>query len=108
MDKYDAISNWKENDIAMYAIVSDGMSEDQLNTLNRWMGFNGIHYFEPGAVQTKGYIKRFTGKSYYLDEELINISIEFILWRKLKEDYGKDFASFVKDKMSVGGQEKGE
>lgn len=106
MNNFDKISDWKKNDIAMYAIVSDGMSEDQLSTLNRWMGFNGIHYFEPGAVQTKGYIKRFTGKSYYLDEELVDISIEFVLWRKLREDYGKDFAGFVKDKMSQGGDKE--
>lgn len=73
-----------------------GLDYRQRKTLNDWLYFNCVQEVH---VENNGYIKKVKGVPVYKGGKLPSTVTEFILWEKLREDYKKDFADFVKEKM---------
>lgn len=96
----DVIDNFDKTNVGAAGMLKNGLDYNQTRILNDWLYTNSIKRVE---VEYDGYIKRVKGLSVYNGEKLSSISVEFILWDKLKEAYKKDFAKFVKSEMDKEG-----
>lgn len=103
MEIPDVIEDFSRNDPGVASSLKNGLDYHQKKILNNWLYTNCIKRVK---VEYDRYRKRVKGLSVYHGEELSSVSIEFILWDRLKEAYKKDFAEFVKSKMSKDGDVK--
>lgn len=93
----DVITDFDRGHVGLAGLLKSGLDYHQRQALNQWLYLNSIKRVK---VEHDGYIKRVNGLSVYEGEELSPVTIEFILWDKLKAAYKKDFAKFIKGELS--------
>lgn len=92
----DMIKELGKNKGSLSRSLEEGLDYRQRSALNDWLYFNCVQEVH---VENNGYMKKVRGIPVYKGGELPSVVAEFILWEKLRKDYKKDFADFVKEKM---------
>lgn len=92
----DMIKELGKNKGSLSRSLEEGLDYRQRKALNDWLYFNCVQEVH---VENNGYMKKVRGVPVYKGGELPSVMTEFILWEKLRKDYEKDFADFVKERM---------
>lgn len=83
---------------AAYEKMVSCLTKDQRGVFSQWARTNYVDEYRCTFVDN-GYIRTISGDVIINHKKLRAVSISFFLLDKIKEDYHKDFNSFIEEKM---------